>query len=223
MTTAKKPIIELRNVWKIYQIGDVKVEALRGLNWKVYPGEFVAIQGPSGSGKSTAMNMVGCLDIPSKGQIFLDGQDISHLEESDLAQIRGKKIGFIFQKFNLINTLSAAENVMLPLMFLDVPEDERKKIRENRIGKKIKTKAIYTYKAGELTNSVDGERRKVPFNEFPISFDLAVFAGKVRIANLGSRVSGIIIEDPEIAKSMEALLDLAWEAAEKYNHKKRAR
>jgi putative ABC transport system ATP-binding protein len=76
------------------------------------------------------MNMVGCLDIPSKGNIYLDGQDISHLSESELAQIRGKKIGFIFQKFNLINTLSAAENVMLPLMFLDVPEDERKKIAD---------------------------------------------------------------------------------------------
>jgi len=126
----KRPVIELRDVWKVYQVGDVKVEALRGLNWKVYQGEFVAIQGPSGSGKSTAMNMVGCLDIPSKGHIYLDGQDISRLSESGLAQIRGKKIGFIFQKFNLINTLSAAENVMLPLMFLNVPEDERRSIAE---------------------------------------------------------------------------------------------
>jgi len=130
MTTSIKPIIELKDVWKVYQIGDVRVEALRGLNWKVYPGEFVAIQGPSGSGKSTAMNMVGCLDIPSKGHIFLDGQDISKLSESGLAQIRGKKIGFIFQKFNLINTLSAIENVMLPLMFLNVPADERRQIAE---------------------------------------------------------------------------------------------
>jgi len=126
----RKPVIELKDVWKVYQIGDVKVEALRGLNLKVYPGEFVAIQGPSGSGKSTAMNMVGCLDIPSRGSVFLDGHNISHLEESRLAQIRGKKIGFIFQKFNLINTLSAKENVMLPLTFLDVPESERRKIAE---------------------------------------------------------------------------------------------
>jgi putative ABC transport system ATP-binding protein len=133
MANTKKPIIELRDVWKTYQIGDVKVEALKGLNWKVYPGEFVAIQGPSGSGKSTAMNMVGCLDIPSKGHIFLDGQDISHLSESELAQVRGKKIGFIFQKFNLINTLSAAENVMLPLMFLDVPESQRREIANNML------------------------------------------------------------------------------------------
>jgi len=124
----KKPVIELKDVWKVYDMGEVKVEALRGLDIKIYPGEFVAIQGPSGSGKSTAMNMVGCLDIPSRGSVFLDGHNISHLEESRLAQIRGKKIGFIFQKFNLINTLSAAENVMLPLTFLDVPERERKEI-----------------------------------------------------------------------------------------------
>lgn len=123
-----KPVIELRNVWKIYQMGEVKVEALRGINISVKKGEFVAIQGPSGSGKSTAMNMVGCLDVPSKGKIYLDGHDISRLEESQLAQIRGKKIGFIFQKFNLINTLSAQENVMLPLTFLDVPESKRMEI-----------------------------------------------------------------------------------------------
>jgi putative ABC transport system ATP-binding protein len=131
--TERKPIIELKDVWKIYQIGEVKVEALRGLNLKIYPGEFVAIQGPSGSGKSTAMNMVGCLDIPSKGHVYLDGQDISRLKESDLAQIRGKKIGFIFQKFNLINTLSAAENVMLPLTFLDVPESKRIEIADKML------------------------------------------------------------------------------------------
>jgi len=131
--TERKPIIELKDVWKIYQIGEVKVEALRGLNLKIYPGEFVAIQGPSGSGKSTAMNMVGCLDIPSKGHVYLDGQDISRLKESDLAQIRGKKIGFIFQKFNLINTLSASENVMLPLTFLDVPESKRIEIADKML------------------------------------------------------------------------------------------
>ncbi|HIH31777.1 TPA: ABC transporter ATP-binding protein [Candidatus Woesearchaeota archaeon] len=123
-----KPVIELRDVWKIYDMGEVRVEALRGINLNVHKGEFVAIQGPSGSGKSTAMNMVGCLDVPSKGHILLDGHDIARLSESQLAQVRGKKIGFIFQKFNLINTLSAQENVMLPLTFLDVPEEKRKQI-----------------------------------------------------------------------------------------------
>jgi putative ABC transport system ATP-binding protein len=120
-------IIELRNVWRTYTMGESQVHALRGINLKVRQGEFVAIMGPSGSGKSTAMNMVGCLDIPTKGEVYLSGQNISHLSESDLAQIRGKKIGFIFQKFNLINTLTARENVMLPMIFQGVPEVERRR------------------------------------------------------------------------------------------------
>jgi len=121
----KQTIIKLHNVWKTYKMGEVEVQALRGLDLEVVKGEFLAIQGPSGSGKSTAMNLIGCLDIPTKGIIYLDGQDISELRESDLAQIRGRKIGFIFQQFNLINTLTALENVMLPMMFQGIPERER--------------------------------------------------------------------------------------------------
>ena len=116
-TNKSEYIIELDNVWKTYHVGDVDVHALRGLTIKVKRGEFLAVMGPSGSGKSTAMNMIGCLDVPSKGVIKLDGIDISKLTESDLAQIRGQKIGFIFQKFNLIPTLTTKENVMLPMTF----------------------------------------------------------------------------------------------------------
>ena len=121
----KDTIIKLENVWKIYQMGNVKVNALRGINFHVKRGEFVAIQGPSGSGKSTAVNMVGCLDIPTKGEIFLDQENIAHLSESDLAQIRGREIGFIFQTFNLIPTLSAIENVMLPMVFQETVKEKR--------------------------------------------------------------------------------------------------
>jgi len=117
-------IIELRDVWKTYTMGELKVHALRGINLKVMKGEFLSIMGPSGSGKSTAMNMIGCLDIPTKGDIFFSGKNISHITESELAQIRGKKIGFIFQKFNLLNTLTAKENVMLPMRFQDRPREE---------------------------------------------------------------------------------------------------
>jgi len=120
-------IIKLADVWKTYKMGIVEVHALRGLSLQIKRGEFVAIQGPSGSGKSTAMNMVGCLDVPSKGQIYLEGKNISTLSESDLAQIRGKKIGFIFQQFNLINTMSALENVMLPMVFQGYTQEERRK------------------------------------------------------------------------------------------------
>ena len=122
---AKKTVVELVDVWKEYHVGDNTIYALRGLNLKVMEGEFVAIQGPSGSGKSTAMHLIGCLDIPSKGKVLLDGINISTLEESDLAQIRGRKIGFIFQKFNLINTITALENVMLPMSFQGKPDNEK--------------------------------------------------------------------------------------------------
>jgi len=123
----KKGIIKLQNVWKIYQMGEVEVNALRGVSLEILHGDFVAITGASGSGKSTMMNLVGCLDLPTKGSIFLDGKDISKMDESDLAQIRGQKIGFIFQQFHLIPTLSAVENVMLPLEFQDIPTDVAKK------------------------------------------------------------------------------------------------
>ena len=125
MENQEPAIIKLEDVWKVYHMGEVEVPALRGLNLEVYPGEFVAIMGPSGSGKSTAMNMIGCLDVPTRGHIFLEGRDISRLHESDLAQIRGKTIGFIFQTFNLMPGLTALENVMLPMTFQGIPRHER--------------------------------------------------------------------------------------------------
>lgn len=126
-----KPIISLQDVWKSYSMGVSTVHALRGLNLDVFPGEFLAVQGPSGSGKSTAMNLIGCLDVPSKGSIILDGNNISSLSESSLAQIRGRNIGFVFQKFNLIPMLPAIENVALPLVFQGVSEFKRLILAKN--------------------------------------------------------------------------------------------
>ncbi len=120
-----KPIIKIDNVCKTYLMGEVEVNALCGVDVEIYPGEFVAIMGASGSGKSTMMNMVGCLDVPTEGRVFLEDRDISRLAESDLAQIRGRTIGFIFQTFNLMPGLTALENVALPMIFQDVPFDER--------------------------------------------------------------------------------------------------
>ena len=121
----KKELIRLKTVSKHYHMGDTIVKALNDIELKIYEGEFVAIMGPSGSGKSTAMNLVGSLDVPTKGTIYLDGTDISELSESDLAQIRGKKIGFIFQSFNLIPNLTAKENVSLPMMFQGTDIEDR--------------------------------------------------------------------------------------------------
>ena len=119
------PVIELRNVWKIYKMGEADVNALRGLDLKVLKGEFLAIVGPSGSGKSTLLNMIGALDIPTRGEIFLDKHNISHLSESTLAQLRGRTIGFVFQQFNLIQSLTALENVMLPMTFQNMPKEKK--------------------------------------------------------------------------------------------------
>ena len=121
-------VIQLENVRKEYKMGSVTVQALKEISLDIQKGEFISIMGPSGSGKSTMMNLVGCLDIPSFGKIYLDENNISQLSESDLASIRGKKIGYIFQKFNLIPTLTALENVMLPMMFQNVDVEKRKKI-----------------------------------------------------------------------------------------------
>lgn len=153
----RKVVIQLKDVWKTYKLGEHYIHALRGLNLEVYQGEFLAIRGPSGSGKSTSMNLVGCLDIPTKGIIKLDGINIAELEESDLAQIRGRKIGFVFQKFNLLPNLTAKENVMLPLIFQNVPEDERLDIAE-RLLNEIGLKDRMNHTPGQLSG---GEQQRV--------------------------------------------------------------
>lgn len=120
-------VIELKNVKKIYKMDGVETPALRGVDLKIKKQEFIAIMGPSGSGKSTLLHMVGALDKPSDGKILLDGVDISTLKESDLARLRGKKIGFIFQFFNLHPTLTALENIELPMMIIEIDKQKRKK------------------------------------------------------------------------------------------------
>lgn len=118
-------VIELEQVAKYYEMGESVVHALDGVSIQIVKGDFVAIMGPSGSGKSTAMNLVGSLDVPTKGTIRLDGKDIAHFNESEVAQLRGKRIGFIFQSFNLIPNLTAKENIMLPLLFQDTDRAHR--------------------------------------------------------------------------------------------------
>jgi putative ABC transport system ATP-binding protein len=121
------PTIRLEDVHKMYDLGEVKVHALRGVSLTIYPGEFVAVMGASGSGKSTLMNILGCLDKPSKGRYFLDGSDVSGLTKRELAGIRSRKIGFVFQQFNLLARTSALENVELPTIYAGVPLAERAK------------------------------------------------------------------------------------------------
>jgi len=122
-----KPVIRLENVHKIYDLGEIQVQALRGVSLAVREGEFVAVMGPSGSGKSTVMNILGCLDRPTRGHYFLDGVDVSGMSKTELARIRNRKLGFVFQQFNLLSRTSALENVELPTVYAGIHPDERAK------------------------------------------------------------------------------------------------
>jgi len=122
-----KPVIRLENVYKTYDLGEIQVQALRGVSLEVRQGEFVAVMGPSGSGKSTIMNILGCLDRPTKGHYYLDGVDVSGMSKTQLAGIRNKKLGFVFQQFNLLARTSALENVELPTVYAGITPDERAK------------------------------------------------------------------------------------------------
>ena len=126
-------LIRLEGISKVYQMGETQVHALQDLNMEVAPNEYVAIMGPSGSGKSTLMNIVGCLDPPSSGSYFLDGDDVSRLDDDHLAETRNRKIGFVFQTFNLLPRASARENVELPLVYYGTPAAERRRLAEEKL------------------------------------------------------------------------------------------
>ncbi len=121
-----EPLIKIQDITKIYEMGEVKVHALRGVSLEVAEGEFLAIMGPSGSGKSTLMNIIGCLDQPSAGSYWLDGTDVGRLNDNRLADIRNRKIGFVFQTFNLLPRTTAFQNVTLPLIYAGMSSRERR-------------------------------------------------------------------------------------------------
>ncbi|MEM4259342.1 MAG: ABC transporter ATP-binding protein, partial [Candidatus Pacearchaeota archaeon] len=162
--------------------------AVDGLNIEIHPGDFVAIIGPSGSGKSTTMNLVGSLDLATKGDIYLDGVDIEELDESDLAQVRGKIIGFIFQSFNLIPNLSAKENVMLPMIFQDVDSAERE-IRAEKLLKMVGLAERMDHRPNQLSG---GEQQRVAIAR-ALANDPEVILADEPTGNLDTRTGEIVL------------------------------
>ena len=164
-------LIDVKNIKKSYPLGDINLNILKGINLSVEAGEFVAIMGPSGSGKSTLMNILGCLDIPSSGKYLLDGIDVSKMKPDQLAEIRNKKIGFVFQGFNLLSRTSALENVELPMVYAGVPAEER-----FQRAKKALEKVGLKERMGHLPNQLSGgQQQRVAIaraivNEAPIIF-----------------------------------------------------
>lgn len=151
------PVIELRQVAKVYFTGAVEVRALQGVSLTIGRGEYVAVMGPSGSGKSTLMHILGCLDVPTGGQFLLEGEDVGEMDEVELAHVRNRQIGFVFQQFHLLPSLSAWRNVELPMTYAGVPRDERK-IRAIAALERVGLGERVDHRPGELSG---GQQQRV--------------------------------------------------------------
>jgi len=181
-------VIEFHDIVKNYQIGSVIVRALRSVTVNIHTNEYVAIMGPSGSGKSTLMNIVGCLDTPTKGSYILNGTDVSKMDDDRLAEIRNKEIGFIFQTFNLLPRYTGLENVMLPLIYAGVPKAEREKMAKATLDQ-VGLADRMSHKPNELSG---GQRQRVAIARALVSKPSIILADEPT-GNLDSKTSADIM------------------------------
>lgn len=182
-------MIRTENLTKVYRMGEVEVQALRDVNLEIQDGEFIAIAGPSGSGKSTLLNMIGCLDKPTSGAVFIDDIDTGKLSENKLAEIRREKIGFIFQQFNLIHTLNALENVALPMFFAGVGRETRLKRAEELLAKVGLGDRVY-HKPSELSG---GEQQRMAIAR-SLSNDPEIIIGDEPTGNVDTEAGNAIMD-----------------------------
>ncbi|MCK4682347.1 ABC transporter ATP-binding protein [Candidatus Bipolaricaulota bacterium] len=183
------PLLDLKEITKEYKLGETVVRALRGLDLSIEEGEIVAIIGPSGSGKSTLMHIIGALDTPSNGTAFLDGQDLERLKEKQLVALRGKKVGFVFQTFNLIQTLTAQQNVELPMIFQGIRRAERAQ-RAKELLVKVGLADRVRHKPSELSG---GERQRVAIAR-ALANDPEIILADEPTGNLDTESGGAILE-----------------------------
>jgi len=186
----KQKLIEIKDVWKKYDMGKAgALVVLKEINLDIYEGEFIAITGPSGSGKSTMMNIVGALDIPSWGRVDLKGRDVSTMSESELAVLRGESIGFIFQQFNLLSTLSALKNVMLPMEMVDADSDKAEKRATHLLSMLGLGDRVY-HKPNELSG---GQQQRVAIAR-SLANDAPIILADEPTGNLDSKTGEFIME-----------------------------
>lgn len=182
-------MIRIENLTKNYGVGRTEIRALDGIDFNLKQGEFIAIQGPSGCGKSTLLNMIGCLEKPTHGKIHIDGIDISILEDKDLARIRREKIGFIFQRYNLIPTLNAIENVMFPMLFAG-KEDKKANERAAMLLEMLGMKERMRHKPSELSG---GEQQRVAIAR-ALSNEPLLIIGDEPTGNLDSQAGCAVMQ-----------------------------
>lgn len=183
-------MIEVRNITKVYKSGEIETRVLKGISFSIDNGEFVAIIGPSGSGKSTLMHILGCLDTPSSGQYFFEGKDVSKLSDDELADIRKKKIGFVFQSFNLLPRTTVLRNVELPLAYANVSKNKREEIaRKSLFGVGLDEKSF-----NHLSNQLSGgEMQRVAIARALVNNPAIIFADEPT-GNLDSKTGEIVLK-----------------------------
>lgn len=189
MKAPKKPIIELRDVKKHYQMGEFTVKALRGIDLTIRSGDYISILGPSGCGKSTMLNILGCLDQPTSGEYLLEGEDVANLPDDDLSKVRGKRLGFIFQSYNLIQQLTVVENIEVPLYYQGMSEKESYEIAA-RLADKVGLGSRLDHRPNELSG---GQQQRVAIAR-ALANDPAVILADEATGNLDSKSGGDILQ-----------------------------
>ena len=170
--TNENELVILRDVWKIFSMGNTEVQALRGVSLSIHRGEILSIMGPSGSGKSTCMNMIGCLDRPTKGDVIINGRNTATMNENELATFRNKTVGFVFQQYFLLPNLNVLENVMLPLRYQKIPIEQRRERAQEALVR-IGLADRLTHKPNELSG---GQRQRVAIARATVTKPMLILA-----------------------------------------------